>query len=120
MVRVIDGDTDKVSHGLGTFGSRSAMIGGTALTVAANKIIEKATKIAAETLEVAESDIVCEDGEFKIAGTDKSIDIHEIAKIAYNPMRLPDGIEPGLNEIGIFKPDQPLLKSKHVLLYIIG
>ena len=107
LVRLIDGDTDKVSHGLGTFGSRSAMIGGTALYVAADKIIEKATKIAAEVLEAAEGDIECERGEFKIAGTDRSIDIHEIAKIAYDPMRLPKGIEPGLNETGIFKPDAP-------------
>ena len=107
LVRFIDGDTDKVSHGLGTFGSRSAMIGGTALTVAADKIIEKATKIAAEILEAAESDIICKNGEFTIDGTDKSINIHEIARIAYDPMRLPDGIEPGLNEVGRFKPEKP-------------
>ena len=107
MVRLVDGDTDKVSHGLGTFGSRSAMIGGTALHMAADKIIEKGTKIAAEVLEAAEGDIICEDGKFKIAGTDRSIDIHEIAKIAYNPMRMPKGIEPGLAETGTFKPDAP-------------
>jgi carbon-monoxide dehydrogenase large subunit len=107
MVRLVDGDTDKVSHGLGTFGSRSAMIGGTALHMAADKIIEKGTKIAAEVLEAAEGDIICEDGKFKIAGTDRSIDIHEIAKIAYNPMRMPKGIEPGLAETGTFKPNAP-------------
>ncbi|MBT7267967.1 MAG: xanthine dehydrogenase family protein molybdopterin-binding subunit [Rhodospirillaceae bacterium] len=106
-MRLVDGDTDKVVHGLGTFGSRSAMIGGTALTFAADKIIEKGTKIAAEILEAAEPDIAFEDGEFKIAGTDRSIDIIEIAKIAYNPMRIPKGIEPGLAEKGVFKPDTP-------------
>jgi carbon-monoxide dehydrogenase large subunit len=107
MVRVVDGDTDKVSHGLGTFGSRSAMIGGTALYLAADKIIGKGTKIAAEVLEAAEGDIIYEEGEFKISGTDRSIDIHELAKIAYNPVRMPKGIEPGLAETGTFKPDIP-------------
>jgi aerobic carbon-monoxide dehydrogenase large subunit len=107
MVRFVDGDTDKVSHGLGTFGSRSAMIGGTALHMAADKIVEKGTKIAAQVLEAAEADITYEDGAFKIAGTDRSIDIHELAKIAYNPMRMPKGIEVGLAETGTFKPDRP-------------
>jgi carbon-monoxide dehydrogenase large subunit len=107
MVRVVDGDTDKVSHGLGTFGSRSAMIGGTALYLAADKIIGKGTTIAAEVLEAAEGDIIYEEGEFKISGTDRSIDIHELAKIAYNPVRMPKGIEPGLAETGTFKPDIP-------------
>ena len=51
MVRLVDGDTDKVSHGLGTFGSRSAMVGGTALHLAADKIIEKGIKIASDILE---------------------------------------------------------------------
>lgn len=107
MVRLVDGDTDKVTHGLGTFGSRSAMIGGTALHLAADKIIEKGTKIAAQVLEAAEADIAYEDGEFKIIGTDRSIDIHELAKIAYNPMRMPKGIEPGLAEKGTFQPERP-------------
>ena len=107
MVRLVDGDTDKVTHGLGTFGSRSAMIGGTALHLAADKIIEKGTKIAAQVLEAAEADIAYEDGEFKIVGTDRSIDIHELAKIAYNPMRMPKGIEPGLAEKGTFQPERP-------------
>jgi len=106
-VRFVDGDTDKVSHGLGTFGSRSAMIGGTALNIAADKIIEKGIKIAAEILEAAESDISYENGIFKITGTDRSIDIHEIAKISYNPIRIPKEIEPGLAEVGIFKPEKP-------------
>ncbi|MFP6712804.1 MAG: xanthine dehydrogenase family protein molybdopterin-binding subunit [Rhodospirillales bacterium] len=106
-MRLVDGDTDKVSHGLGTFGSRSAMIGGTALTFAAEKLIEKGTKIAAEILEAAEADISFEDGSFKIAGTDRSIDIQEISKIAYNPMRVPKGIEPGFAETGVFKSDTP-------------
>jgi carbon-monoxide dehydrogenase large subunit len=106
-VRLVDGDTDKVSHGLGTFGSRSAMIGGSALHLAADKLIEKGIKIAAQILEAAEADITYEGNEFKIAGTDRSIDIHELAKIAYNPMRMPKGIEPGFAEKGTFKPDRP-------------
>ena len=107
QVRLVDGDTDKVSHGLGTFGSRSAMVGGTALHFAADKIIEKGIKISAQILEAAEADITFEEGAFKIVGTDRSIDIHELAKIAYNPMRVPKGIEPGLAETGIFKPERP-------------
>ena len=101
-VRLVDGDTDKVTYGLGTFGSRSAIIGGSALHVAADKIIEKGTKIAAQVLEAAEADITFEDGQFRIAGTDRSLDVQEIAKIAYNPIRMPKGIEPGFAETGTF------------------
>lgn len=106
-IRFVDGDTDKVTHGLGTFGSRSAAIGGAALHVAADKIIEKGTKIAAEILEASQKDITYESGAFQIAGTDKKINIHELAKIAYDPIKMPRGIEPGLAETGVFRPEAP-------------
>ena len=106
-VRLIDGDTDKVSHGGGTFGSRTAVLGGSALHVAAGKIIDKGKVIAAHMLEAAEADIVFEDGKFTVAGTDRAVDIHDVAKTAYNPAKMPPGVENGLHETGVFKLDKP-------------
>ena len=82
-LRFIDGDTDKVAYGIGTFGSRSTAIGGSALTVAADKIIAKARRIAAHLLEAGEQDVGFADGRFTIAGTDRGIDLKEVAKMAF-------------------------------------
>src|SRR2546430_7829427 len=69
-VRYVDGDTDRVAFGMGTMGSRSTVIGGTALWTAADKVIAKGKRIAAKLLEAAEPDIVFSDGRFAVAGTD--------------------------------------------------
>ena len=71
-VRYIDGDTDRVAFGMGTMGSRSTVIGGTALWMAADKVIAKGKKIAAKLLEAAEADIAFADGRFAVAGTDRA------------------------------------------------
>jgi carbon-monoxide dehydrogenase large subunit len=101
-VRFKYGDTDQVAIGTGTFGSRSTIAGGTALLAAADKIIVKGTKIAAHLMEADEHDIVFEGGKFVVAGTDKSIDLVEVAQDSFAPKKLPTGMEPGLFETGTF------------------
>jgi carbon-monoxide dehydrogenase large subunit len=105
-VQYIDGDTDRVAFGIGTMGSRSTVIGGTALTVAAGKIVAKAKKIAAHMLEAAEADIEFADGQFSVAGTDRTLTLRQVAMAAFQPARLPPGLEPGLYETGTFTPKQ--------------
>ena len=104
LIRVFEGDTDLVTYGRGTFGSRSAITGGTAVTLAAGKIIDKGRTIAAHLLEAAEADIEFASGSFRVAGTDREIGLVEVARCAYMPGRLPDGIEPGLDETSQYVP----------------
>ncbi|MEK9679918.1 MAG: molybdopterin cofactor-binding domain-containing protein, partial [Rhodospirillaceae bacterium] len=103
-VRLIQGDTEKVAMGRGTVGSRSMTVGGSALRIAADKIIEKGKMIAAHLLEAGESDIEFEDGTFKVAGTDKEIGITEVAQMSYTPMMWPPHLGMGLEGIGDFNP----------------
>ena len=105
-VRYIDGDTDRVAFGMGTMGSRSTVIGGTALWMAADKVIAKGKKIAARMLEAAEADLVFADGRFAVAGTDRGVALKEVARAAFQPGQLPAGVEPGLYETGTFVPKQ--------------
>jgi len=105
-VRYIDGDTDRVAFGMGTMGSRSTVIGGSALWTAADKVIAKGRKIAARLMEAAEADIVFADGRFTVTGTDKTVTIKEVARAAFQPAQLPPGLEPGLYETGTFAPKQ--------------
>jgi aerobic carbon-monoxide dehydrogenase large subunit len=107
-VQFIDGDTDRVAFGIGTNGSRSTVIAGTALWMAADKIIAKGRKLAAHLLEAAEADIEFAVGEaggsFAVAGTDRRIALTEVAKAAFQVGRLPPGFEGGLYETGTFSP----------------
>lgn len=96
------GDTDIVPFGQGTGGSRSATIGGSALLMASDKIIEKATEIAAHLLEAATDDIEFHEGVFAIAGTDRRVTIAEVAKAAAIPASLPAGMEPGLTAQAVY------------------
>jgi len=105
-VRYIDGDTDRVAFGMGTMGSRSTVIGGTALWMAADKVIAKGMKIAARLLEASEADLVFADGRFTVAGTDRAVAITDVARAAFQPAQLPPGLEPGLYETGTFVPKQ--------------
>ncbi len=105
-VHYIDGDTDRVGFGMGTMGSRSTVIGGTALWLASDKVIAKGRKIAARLLEAAEADIVFAGGRFGVAGTDRGVTIRDVARAAFQPARLPPGLEPGLYETGTFAPKQ--------------
>jgi carbon-monoxide dehydrogenase large subunit len=103
-IRIADGDSDAVAYGYGTFGSRSAVIGGTALWLAADKAIAKARRIAAHLLEANEADIAFERGRFRISGTDRSVTLKEAARAAFVPSRLAPGTEPGLFERAAFSP----------------
>ena len=99
------GDTGKVLFGMGTYGSRSLAVGGTAIVKAVDKIIAKGKKIAAHLMEAADTDIVFEDGEFKVAGTDKNVPFAQVALTAYVPHNFPhDKLEPGLNENAFYDP----------------
>jgi len=104
QVTVIFGDTDKVFHGRGTFGSRSLSVGGGALMVAAERIVEKGKKVAAHLLEAATLDIEFADGKFTVAGTDKSIDLISVAKASYNLQRMPPDLVIGLDANAVFRP----------------
>jgi len=97
-VNYIWGDTDKVAFGHGAGGSRSATLGGAAVLMATDKVIEKAKKIAAHQLEAAVEDIEFFEGTFSVAGTDKKIDFSAVAKASVTPAGVPKGLEPGLNE----------------------
>jgi carbon-monoxide dehydrogenase large subunit len=105
-VRYIDGDTDRVAFGMGTMGSRSTVIGGTALWMAADKVIAKGKKIAAHLLEAADADITFADGKFAVVGTDRAVVLQDVARAAFQPAQLPPGLEPGLYETGTFAPKQ--------------
>jgi carbon-monoxide dehydrogenase large subunit len=105
-VLYIDGDTDRVAFGMGTMGSRSTVIGGSALWMAADKVIAKGKKIAARLLEAAEADVVFADGTFAVVGTDRAVALREVARAAFQPGKLPPGVEPGLYETGTFAPKQ--------------
>jgi aerobic carbon-monoxide dehydrogenase large subunit len=105
-VRYVDGDTDRVGFGMGTMGSRSTVIGGTAVWTAADKVIAKGKKIAARLLEAADQDVVFSDGRFAVAGTDRAVTLAEVVRAAFQPAQLPPGVEPGLYETGTFAPKQ--------------
>jgi carbon-monoxide dehydrogenase large subunit len=105
-VRYIDGDTDRIAFGTGTMGSRSTVVGGSALWLAADKVIAKGRRIAAHLLEAAEPDLQFAEGRFRVKGTDRSVTIEQVARAAFQPAQLPPGVEPGLYETGTFVPRQ--------------
>ncbi|MFP5411798.1 MAG: xanthine dehydrogenase family protein molybdopterin-binding subunit [Gammaproteobacteria bacterium] len=104
-VEIVHGDTGRVPFGMGTYGSRSLSVGGTAIVKAVDKIVAKGRKIAAHLLEASDSDIEFENGEFKVAGTDRKVPFAQVALTAYVPHNYPlDKLEPGLNENAFYDP----------------
>ncbi len=104
-VEIVHGDTGRVPFGMGTYGSRSLSVGGTAIVKAVDKIIAKGKKIAAHLLEASDTDIEFEGGEFKVKGTDKKLPFGSVALTAYVPHNYPlDKLEPGLNENAFYDP----------------
>ena len=104
-VEIVHGDTGRIPFGMGTYGSRSLAVGGTAIMKALDKIVAKGKKIAAHLLEAAEADIEFKDGKFTVAGTDRSKAFGEIALAAYVPHNYPlDKLEPGLDETAFYDP----------------
>jgi carbon-monoxide dehydrogenase large subunit len=104
-VDIVHGDTSKVLFGMGTYGSRSIAVGGTAIYKALDKIIAKGKKIAAHLMEAAETDVEYDRGVYQVKGTDKKKLFGEVAFAAYVPHNYPhDKLEPGLNENAFYDP----------------
>jgi carbon-monoxide dehydrogenase large subunit len=104
-IEVVHGDTSKIPFGMGTYGSRSLAVGGSALVRAMDKIVNKGKKIAAHLLEASEADIEFKDGKFTVVGTDRSKAFGEVAFAAYVPHNYPiDTVEPGLDETAFYDP----------------
>lgn len=106
MVEIVHGDTANTPMGMGTYGSRSLAVGGSAMVRATEKIIAKAKKIAAHLMEAAPEDIELKDGQFTVAGTDKSVAWGDVTLAAYVPHNYPlEDIEPGLEETAFYDPN---------------
>lgn len=104
-VEVVHGDTGRVPFGMGTYGSRSGAVGGTALAMSADKLIEKGKRIAAHLLEAAPEDMEFEAGQFFVRGSrDRAKALAEVSLTAYLAHNLPAGMEPGLEETTFFDP----------------
>jgi carbon-monoxide dehydrogenase large subunit len=105
QVDIVHGDTGRIPFGMGTYGSRSLAVGGSAIMRALDKIEDKAKKIAAHLMEASDADIEFSGGEFKVKGTDKKIPFAQVALTAYVPHNYPlDKLEPGLNETAFYDP----------------
>ena len=105
MIDIVHGDTARGPMGMGTYGSRSLAVGGSAMVRATEKIINKAKKIAAHLMEASEGDIELKDGQFTVAGTDKSVAWGDVTLAAYVPHNYPlEEIEPGLEETAFYDP----------------
>ena len=106
MIEIEHGDTANTPMGMGTYGSRSIAVGGSAMVRATEKIINKAKKIAAHLMEASEADIELKDGQFSVAGTDKSVAWGDVTLAAYVPHNYPlEEIEPGLEETAFYDPN---------------
>ncbi|HMG57757.1 MAG TPA: molybdopterin cofactor-binding domain-containing protein, partial [Kofleriaceae bacterium] len=104
-IDVVHGDTDRILFGMGTYGSRSAAVGGSALIKALDKVIDKGKKIAAHLLEASVGDIEFKDGNYRVVGTDRVKAFGEIAFTAYVPHNYPiETLEPGLEESAYYDP----------------
>lgn len=103
-VEVVHGDSESVAFGMGTYGSRSLAVGGSAIYKSIEKVIAKGAKIAAHKLEAAEGDIEFSEGAWRVKGTDKSISFGDIALTAYVPHDYPEGVEPGMDFSSFYDP----------------
>ena len=105
QIDVVHGDTNKIPFGMGTYGSRSLAVGGSAMVKAMDKVIAKGKKIAAHLMEASVEDIEFKDGQFSVAGTDKKKALAEISLAAYVPHNYPiEELEPGLDETAFYDP----------------
>ena len=115
-VRVVHGDTDRTPYGWGTFASRSLVIAGGATLLAAQKIREKLITIAGDVLEAARDDIVLQDGEARVAGTDRSVPVKMLARAAYNQAHRFKTLGPGLTESAHYDPPGTFSNACHVAI----
>ncbi|MBI3989926.1 MAG: molybdopterin-dependent oxidoreductase [candidate division NC10 bacterium] len=104
-IEIVHGDTGQIPFGMGTYGSRSAAVGGAAIHMSLQKIKEKGKKIAAHLLEAAEADMVYEGGKYFVKGSpDRAKTFQEVSLMAYLAHNLPKGLEPGLEATSFFDP----------------
>jgi len=103
-VDIVHGDTESVPFGMGTYGSRSLAVGGTAIMKSLDKVKEKGAKIAAHLLEAAEEDLEFAGGQWTVKGTDQSVGFGDVALTAYVPHNYPEGLEPGLDFTSFYDP----------------
>jgi carbon-monoxide dehydrogenase large subunit len=105
QVEIVHGDTDKIPFGMGTYGSRSACVGGSAIVKSLDKVKEKGRKIAAHLLEASPDDLVFEGGKWSVKGApDKAKTWGEVALMAYLAHNIPQGMEPGLEATSFYDP----------------
>lgn len=103
-VEIVHGDSEAVAFGMGTYGSRSLAVGGSAIVKSIDKVLEKGAKIAAHKLEASEEDLEFAEGKWTVKGTDKSIGFGDVALTAYVPHDYPQGLEPGLDFSSFYDP----------------
>jgi len=103
-VDVVQGDTDRIPYGHGTYGSRSLAVVGVAVALAADKVVAKGAKIAAHRLECADADLVFRHGKYSLAGTDRTVSFGEVVRAAHHMDSYPPGLEPGLEESSFYDP----------------
>ena len=115
-VRVVHGDTDRTPYGWGTFASRSLVISGGAATLAARKMREKLLTIAGDLLEASRDDIVLEDGNARVTGTDRSVSIAVLARAAYHQSHRFKDLSPGLAESAHYDPPGTFSNACHVAI----
>ncbi|HZZ87559.1 MAG TPA: xanthine dehydrogenase family protein molybdopterin-binding subunit [Caulobacteraceae bacterium] len=104
QVEVVHGDTGRMEFGLGTYGSRSLAVGGSALVRSAEKVIVKGKKIAAHLMEATPDDVDFDEGVFLVRGANRRMTFGEVALAAYVPASFPEGLEPGLSEKTFYDP----------------
>jgi carbon-monoxide dehydrogenase large subunit len=106
-IDIVHGDTGRIPFGMGTYGSRSIAVGGTAIMKAVDKIVAKGRKIAAHLMEVSDTDVEFKDGKFTVKGTDKNVPFAQVALTAYVPHNYPlDKLEPGTRRDGVLRSHQ--------------
>ncbi len=101
---ILHGDTEQVAFGMGTYGSRSLAVGGSAIVKSLEKVIDKGARIAAHKLEAAVEDLDFAEGKWTVRGTDKSISFGDVSLTAYVPHDYPAGEEPGLDFSSFYDP----------------
>ena len=103
-VEIVHGDSDAVAFGMGTYGSRSLAVGGSAIMKSIDKILEKGKQIAAHSLEANPEDVSFADGKWSVKGTDKSVSFGDVALTAYVPHNYPADLEPGMDFSSFYDP----------------
>jgi carbon-monoxide dehydrogenase large subunit len=103
-IQVFWGDSDALGAGRGNGGSGALSVGGSAVVRAVDKVIDRGRRITAYLLEASPDDVVFRDGRFSVAGTDRGMSFGAVARAAYQPRRLPPGMEPGFTETAAFTP----------------